>query len=452
MVISLLIRSIFLYISMTLSFSSSAFANSIDRLTLLPGLGAINDVEFAGYLPLVGPDCIQERCANNAGNLFYWFVESRSNSKAAPLVLWLNGGPGAASLYGFFMETGPYRVRSDGTIVKRKFAWTEQAHYLMIDQPAGVGFSYGTAKSYVNEAEAMDQLYHALIIFFQRHPELAAKPLYLAGQSYAGKYLPQLATRILAGNSKGQTIHLKGLIIGDGWINPRLQQFANMEMAYSHGLIDRTTRNKAEALYQRCVQEIDKAIPSTRQANQVCSKMQELIKKTSGDINLANIATDKELDDSAMIHYLNTPEVRKALHVDPRVKQFSSFSKMAANTLEIGEQDSVAHLYPQLLAAGVRVLIYNGLEDAKDSNFISTDLWLEALNWHGKKQFADASTCVWRIRGQVAGYAKTAEGLTQVKLRGAGHIAPADQPERVLDLLTRFIADQSFCGNSSLSR
>lgn len=438
---NLLIKSILWGMSLVFS----VCLHSADRLTFLPGLGAINDVQFAGYLPLAGPDCIADRCANNEGNLFYWFVESRSQSKTAPVVLWLNGGPGAASLYGFFMETGPYKIQSDGRLAKRKFAWTEQAHYLMIDQPAGVGFSYGTIKSYTNEAQAMDQLYHALTIFFQRHPELASQPLYLAGQSYAGKYLPQLAMRILAGNTKGQTIHLKGLIIGDGWVNPRLQQFANMEMAYSHGLIDRTTRNKVEALYQQCVQEIDKAMPSSRKANQVCSRMQKLIKKASGGLNLANIAMNKELDDSAMIHYLNSPEVRKALHVDPRVKKFSSFSKMAADILEVGEHDSMAPLYPQLLAAGVRVLIYNGLDDAKDSNFISTDLWLEALNWHGKKQFTEAPTCVWHTRGQVAGYAKSAEGLTQVKLRGAGHIAPADQPERVLDLLTRFIANQSLC-------
>ncbi len=68
------------------------------------------------------------------------------------------------------METGPYRIRPDGTLATRKFAWTEQAHYLMIDQPAGVGFSYDTPKSYASEAEAMDQLYHALTLFFQRHP------------------------------------------------------------------------------------------------------------------------------------------------------------------------------------------------------------------------------------------------------------------------------------------
>ncbi|CEG55516.1 Carboxypeptidase [Legionella fallonii LLAP-10] len=443
---ALILCMIFLCMGNAFSLRPFSFLKAADRLSYLPGLGAISDVELAGYLPLVGPDCIKDHCASNTGNLFYWFVESRTKSKDAPLVLWLNGGPGAASLYGFFMENGPYSVSTDGRLTKRKFSWTEKAHYLMIDQPAGVGFSYGTATTYANEAEAMAQLYHALTLFFQRHPELAAKDLYLAGQSYAGKYLPQLAIRILAGNTAGEKIHLKGLLIGDGWVNPRLQQRANMEMAYSHGLIDRTTRKKVEALYQQCTQEIDKATPSSRQANQVCSKIQDLIRKVSGDLNLANIATDKELDDSAMIQYLNSPEVRKALHVDPRIKKFKSFSKMASDLLEIGEQDSVAPLYPQLLAAGVRVLIYNGLEDAKDSNFISADLWLEALNWPGKKQFANAPTCVWRTAGQVAGYAKAAEGLTQVKIRGAGHIAPADQPERLLDLLHRFINNQSFCG------
>lgn len=105
----------------------------------------------------------------------------------------------------------------------------------------------------------------------------------------------------------------------------------------------------------------------------------------------------------------------------------------------------MADLYPQLLAAGIRILIYNGLEDGKDSNFLSTELLLASLDWHGKNAFAKAPTCIWRTNNEVSGYAKGAVGLTQVKIRGAGHLAPIDQPARVFDLFKHFINDKPLC-------
>ncbi|MCL9685560.1 S10 family peptidase [Legionella maioricensis] len=412
--------------------------NSEERIISLPGFGKVKGLELAGYLPI-------SDSATPSGNLFYWYVENRSPLADSPLVLWLNGGPGAVSMYGFFMENGPYIINKDGTLSERRYSWSQKANYLVIDQPAGVGFSYGEKNTYLNESEAMDQLYYAIQFFFQHHPELASKPFYLAGESYAGKYLPQLAMRIITGNTGKQKIQLKGLLVGDAWVNPRLQQLANADYAYSHGLIDRNTQEKVLKLYHQCIKEIDKRTPSTRRANQTCEKIQALIIKESGGLNLANISKGVEPDDSTMIKYLNTPEVRQALHVDPRVQQFKTFSERVAKRLEIGEQDSVANLYPVILAAGVRVLIYNGLEDGKDSNFMSTDLWLSELNWPFKKEFANTARCVWHVDHQVAGYAKSAGGLTQVKIRHAGHLAPIDQPARLLDLFNHFISDQALC-------
>ncbi len=402
-------------------------------ISSLPGYGPINGKQSIGYLPTN---------TNNSG-LFFWYVQQENPQTNAPIILWFNGGPGAASTYGFFMENGPYAINSKGKLLLRKDSWNRVGDYMIIDQPAGVGYSYGE-DSYQNEAQAMDQLAYAVTVYFQKHPEHAQKPLYLAGESYAGKYIPQLAVRLLK-DKKPFMPKLTGLFIGDPWVNPRLQQKANIDYAYYHGLIDQHAQEVVRKLYDNCVKEIDKHTPSSRLANQTCVKIQEFIQKESGLLNLANVQKGLEPSDSAMVNYLNREDVRKTLNINPTVSRYNTFNDSVANALEIGEQDSVAYLYPQILAAGVRVLIFNGIEDGKDSNFLSTDLWLSALDWPGKATFTEAKTCVWGNQDQVFGYVKSAAGLTQVKVRGAGHLAPIDQPQSILDLLQNFLHNSISC-------
>ncbi|KAK4454070.1 serine carboxypeptidase [Podospora aff. communis PSN243] len=77
-------------------------------------------------------------------NLFFWFVAGRQPTSA--LTIWLNGGPGASSMFGFFTETGPCEVVEKGAnrldTVFRRWGWDRASNMLFIDQPNQVGFSY----------------------------------------------------------------------------------------------------------------------------------------------------------------------------------------------------------------------------------------------------------------------------------------------------------------------
>ena len=73
--------------------------------------------------------------------MFYWLNYADDGVKNAPLVLWLQGGPGAGSEFAKFIENGPTDVYGN----KRNTSWTRVAHMLYVDNPIGTGFSYSKA-------------------------------------------------------------------------------------------------------------------------------------------------------------------------------------------------------------------------------------------------------------------------------------------------------------------
>ena len=69
-------------------------------------------------------------------NLFFWFVAGREPTDA--LTVWLNGGPGASSMFGLFAETGPCEVVERGAgrleTAVREWGWDRASNMLFIDQ------------------------------------------------------------------------------------------------------------------------------------------------------------------------------------------------------------------------------------------------------------------------------------------------------------------------------
>ena len=58
-----------------------------------------------------------------------------------------------------------------------------------------------------------------LLNWLVKFPGYARSDLYVAGESYAGHYIPTLAATILAGNALGpaNTLNLKGILVGNAW-------------------------------------------------------------------------------------------------------------------------------------------------------------------------------------------------------------------------------------------
>ena len=131
-------------------------------------------------------------------------------------------GPGCSSLgYGAMEELGPFRVKSDGkTLYRNPYAWNNAANVLFLESPAGVGFSYSnTTADYgrFGDNKTAEDALQFLLNWMDKFPEYKGRDFYLAGESYAGHYVPQLAHAILrhaaAGKPSSSPINLKGIMV-----------------------------------------------------------------------------------------------------------------------------------------------------------------------------------------------------------------------------------------------
>lgn len=84
--------------------------------------------------------------------------------------LW-QGGPGGSSLFGLFVEHGPFAVLESLELVPRNQTWNRHYGMLYIDNPVGAGFSYTeTDSGYCTDSKecVARNLFVALQQFYQR--------------------------------------------------------------------------------------------------------------------------------------------------------------------------------------------------------------------------------------------------------------------------------------------
>jgi carboxypeptidase C (cathepsin A) len=375
-------------------------------------------------------------------NLFYYFVESTSTDPLAdPLVLWFNGGPGCSSMFGAFVENGPQMITDNGTIVNNPYGWNMKANVMWIDQPAGTGFSFlKNPQGYVhNEKVVGEEVYTLLIGFFTQHPEYIRCPLFIFGESYAGKYIPAISTEIMNRNAAKPTItiNLKGLGIGDGWVNPYIQSGSFAPYLYQHDLISVAELEAANAVYAAYQKLMDEG--SYESAAVIEDALLEML-VVAADVDVYDIRYKNGQDPTdplaAQLNtYLNDADVKKKLGVG--VHKWVQCAPGPYFGLFNDTEQSVADLFPALLAQ-YQVMNYNGDMDLI-CNELGTTEWTNALEWPGKRAYNLAKKQPWVVFGNQAGTYRYADNFTHVIVNEAGHMAPFNQPLNTLDLLNRFI-------------
>ncbi|KAF9029483.1 serine carboxypeptidase [Hymenopellis radicata] len=196
--------------------------------------GSLRVTENAGICEMT-PDVYQSSGYVNLTEteaIFFWYFAARNHAEDAPLALWFNGGPGSSSMIGLFQELGPCRITNDSaSLTPNAYAWNNKANVLFIDQPVGVGFSYGDTKVSTSKEAAVD-IWKFMQIFLsdERFAHLQNHQLAIWAESYGGHYGPTFADYFLlqndaidAGEIDGVLLNLTVLGIVNGLIDPLLQ-------------------------------------------------------------------------------------------------------------------------------------------------------------------------------------------------------------------------------------
>ncbi|ORY40225.1 alpha/beta-hydrolase [Rhizoclosmatium globosum] len=409
---------------------------------------------YAGYIPSGVTAPVPQ-------NLFFWYFPS-ANKSSTDLVLWLNGGPGCSSLYGDFVENGPLMINEDGSLTANPTSWHNHANILYLEQPLGTGFSANMSHFVSSEWELATNVLYFLNGFYTAFPAAKAWNLYLTGESYAGTYIPYIGAAItqcktLIDQAK-TPFNLKGVLIFDGILDIGSQLYPQSAV-HLFDFIKTTklftslpsgTQKQAATIASRCA-TASVAESNTDPSLFYCDMLgfvsdaftaqntQFGVNNTCMDVyNVNNVipctaVSASYKQDDALTAYLNTPEVRAAIHVDPTLKTaVPNFTWQECSPVGIKEYKDYnygpasATFLDTFVAAGMKVLIANGdLDFIVD--YLGTEQVLGNTTWGGQKGFK-GSLQAWSVNGTDAGLTVSERGLTYYRVKNSGHMVPYDQP------------------------
>ncbi|KAB1227374.1 Serine carboxypeptidase-like 51 [Morella rubra] len=369
---------------------------------------------------------------------FWWLYKSpyrvEDPSKPWPIILWLQGGPGASGVgIGNFQEIGPLDARF------------EAAEFNM-DNPVGTGYSFVEDEELFvkTDEEAGTDLTTVLMAIFNKDESLQKSPLYIVAESYGGKYAVTLALAALRAIEAGKLkLKLGGVALGDSWISPEDFVFSWGPLLKDVSRLDNNGLQKSNSVAQKIKQRIEEG--QYLAATNLWMDLESVIRTSSNHVDIYNFLLDSGSGSSSTtatelskgialrrysrylsslratpggvgdVDFLMNGVIKKKLKIPENVtwggQSDSVFLKLAGDFMKprIAEVD-------ELLAKGVNVTVYNGQLDVICATK-GTEAWIEKLNWSTK------------------GFTKSYKNLHFYWILGAGHFVPVEQPCVALNMV-----------------
>ncbi|EPY43687.1 serine carboxypeptidase (CBP1) [Angomonas deanei] len=436
--------------------------------------------QASGYISIPGTAVDSEgHATEEEKHIFYWMFGPRKSPKShkaqdVPVVLWLSGGPGCSSTMALLQENGPCRMNeTSGELYSNRYGWNDAAYLIYVDQPVGVGYSYTSDEAnYVKDSEEVARdMYQFLQAFAQKMtvPSIVTQQFILAGESYAGHYVPAIADYIRRQNARIRNgeetryvlLNLDGIIVGNGWTDPHTQAPSYTTLAYDwceqklgEPCITAEERQKMEDLLPLCQSYVKQCNTegdpqqegACLQARVHCNDYFSFYMNSGRnvyDIRKPCIGGEMCYPMENATTFLNRQDVRVALGA----ADATTTGEWTACQHKVGQKftydgfKNYNHTLPLLLADHIRVLMFAGDMDFI-CNWIGNKDYLLALQWPGHDGFNKANDREFKVGGAWAGRTRSYQNLTFVQVYGAGHMVPMDQPEVALHILTRFIENK----------
>uniref|UniRef100_J3N7U4 Carboxypeptidase n=1 Tax=Oryza brachyantha TaxID=4533 RepID=J3N7U4_ORYBR len=459
------------------------------NVATLPGLdGALPSRLETGYVrrrpsvilpPYVTVD------EEHGAELFYYFVESEGDPGTDPVLLWLNGGNRCSVLSALFFEIGPVKLVIEpynGGLPRLRYhpySWTKVTSIIFVDSPVGAGFSFSRDPGGYNVGDVSSTLQLVKFVnkWFVEHPEFLANPLYVGGESYAGKLVPFLVQKISEDTEAGvkPVPNLKGYLVGNPSTGESIDHDTVVPYAHGVGIIsDQLYELSPSCMHfdrrnQDDIGELRERGLCQSQERNLRSSNEQLIGEVWGAHILYKNCIDAspKPDDATAGRKILKEEIVVQNRLPPRpamdcqtypnyLSYFWANSNITRETLRIKkgtvdewvrcDDDGLLPYSGDLGSINKRLFIqlnyyfsfmYSGDHDSIVP-FLGTQAWVRSLNYPILDDWR-----AWHTDGQSAGFTVTyANSLTFATIKGGGHTAPEYQPERCLAMFGRWISEK----------
>nr|TKW25162.1 hypothetical protein SEVIR_3G097900v2 [Setaria viridis] len=428
------------------------------QVTGLPGFGGaqLPSKHYAGYVT------VDEKLGSR---LFYYLVESERDPAEDPLVLWLNGGPGCSSFDGFVYEHGPFNFESGGSagslpkLHLNPYSWSTVSSVIYLDSPAGVGLSYAKDKSKAyttGDLHTAHDLHTFLLKWFQLYPEFLKNPFYIAGESYAGIYIPTLSHKVVKGIHEGvkPAINFKGYMVGNGVCDT---VFDGNAIETSTACQGNDWNDSSSDKCRTAVSKVDEVIAGLNIYNilEPCYHSKNIKEVAPQNSRTPQSFRDLGVTDKPLP--VRTRMLGRAwpLRASVRAGRVPSWQELGASVPCMNDEvatawlnnDSVRsaiHAEPfiiRMFEAAIIIDIFIYFICFSDDHdmcvpYTGSEAWTASLGYRVVDSWRP-----WFADEEVSGYTQVYEnGLTFATIKGAGHTVPEYKPQEALAFYSRWLA------------
>ncbi|KAJ8622821.1 hypothetical protein MRB53_031350 [Persea americana] len=398
-------------------------------------------------------------------HMFWWLYRSPQRSESSsspwPIILWLQGGPGASGIaIGNFQEIGPL----DTNLKPRKSTWLQKADLLFVDNPVGTGFSFGEDESLVvqTDEQAATDLTTLLKELSNKDKSFQTSPFFIVAESYGGKFAATLGLSVLqAIQNKELNLILGGVVLGDSWISPEDYVFSWGPLLKEVSRLDENGLQETNRMAQLIKQQIEKG--QFGNAIDSWGDLESLISTRSNSVDFYNFMLDSGSDPLALkatgllqgilmkySNYLPSKDssngglnslmngvIREKLKIIPKNVIWGGQADIVFKGLSFDFMKPRINEVDELLSNGVNVTIYNGQVDLICAT-PGTEAWVQKLKWDGLKNFTNLNRTPLYCKNDqqvTKGFRKSYKNLNFYWILGAGHFVPVEQPCIALQMI-----------------